>query len=160
MRWLFGKLVALAGTVLAALAGAAASQSLAFIHAYLQRLGGHLDEARRTLAGLRSGELTGTALDPVARDQLIASFQHRVAELDASRAAIDDAGVFAKPFVFLAHYDRTIAAAAMDRFTPAVPLDLPSLVFAFAALLLVWLVWESGRGAIGRRRERRRTAAP
>jgi hypothetical protein len=155
MRWLVGKLVAFSGTVLAAVAGASASQTLAFMHAYLQRLGGHLDEARRTLRGLQSGEIPGAAIEPAARDQLIESFERRIAELDAARAAIEQSGPFAKPFAFLAHYDGEIASATLKAFTRAVPLDLPSLVIALAAVALVWLLWEAGGGVLARRRARR-----
>ena len=156
MRWIFGKLVAFSGTVLAAVAGAGASQTLAFMHAYLQRLGGHLDEARRTLRGLRTGEIPGGAIEPAARDQLAASFENRIAELDAARDAIERSGPFGKPFAFLVHYDGEIAAATLKSFTPAVPLDLPSLVLALAAVALVWVLWESGGGVLARRRARRR----
>ena len=41
----------LVGTIIAAIAGLLASQMIAFINAYLQRLGGHLDEARRGVLG-------------------------------------------------------------------------------------------------------------
>lgn len=149
MRWMFAKLVSLIGTIAAALLGAAASQTLAFINAYQQRLGGHVDEARRTLQGIQHGTLAGPPTDPAARDQLAQVFTHRLAELQEAHQAILQAGVFRKPMAFIGHMDREIASATLDAFTPAVPLDLPSLVFALAGIAIGWALWETGRGAAG-----------
>src|SRR3546814_7504096 len=109
MRWLLAKIGLLAGTTCAAAAGAAASQTIAFVHAYLQRLGGHIDEATRTLAALRSGEMGASIRDPAARDRLIDAFAVRLGELETARDAILDAGVFLQPIAFLTTMDREIA---------------------------------------------------
>ena len=55
MRWLLSLFDRLIGTTIGAIAGVSASQTQAFIHAYLQRLGGHLDEARASYLKLRAG---------------------------------------------------------------------------------------------------------
>lgn len=160
MRWLVAKIVGFAGNVVAAVAGAAASQTLAFVHAYLQRLGGHLDEARRALEGIASGEIPGGAIDAGARAQLVASFEPRVIELQAARDAIAQASAFAKPYALLVHYDPRIASATLDSFTPAVPVDMASLIFALAAVALVWGLWEIGRAVVGRRRRSAAAGSP
>ena len=142
--------------VVAAVSGAAASQTLAFIYAYEQRLGGHLDEAQRTLDGLRAGTIAAATPNPAMRQELVAEFAHRVAELRAGYDAIAQASVFAKPAVFAAHADYAIASATLDAFTPTVPVDLPSLIFALAGLAVGWAVWQTGEGVVGRLSARRR----
>ena len=61
MGWIRKKLDSLAGTVIAVVAGLTSLQLPAFIHAYMQRLGGHLDEARLGLAGLKVGRTVNIA---------------------------------------------------------------------------------------------------
>jgi len=142
MRWVLRKLDSLAGAVLAALGGVAASQLLAFIHAYQQRLGGHLDEARRAQQQL-FGELASPALaDPVFRARMTEMAQARIDALDAAYRAIEQAGPFARPFAFFAHFDQEIALAAARAFHPAIPFDPPSLAFGAAGMVLGWLLWE------------------
>ena len=140
MRWIFRKLDSLAGTAVAAVAGLATAQVVAFIHAYLQRLGGHLDEARRGQGELLNGQVA-VIQDEGLRGQVTALTQARIDALDAAYRAIDQAGVFAQPFVFFRHIDREIASATMQSFVPALPLDMPSLVFGFAGIVLGWLLW-------------------
>lgn len=163
MQWVFRKLTALTGAVVAAASGAGASQFTAFVHAYLQRLGGHIDEARRTLDGLQSGAIGRAVTDGPARRQLIESFTHRLNELETARDAIAQAGPFARPAVFAIHADPDIAGAVMRNFTPAVPLDTPSIVFAVAGLALGWVLFDMAcwpvRRAAARRRARRNAAA-
>lgn len=150
MRWLLARFASLLGTIVAAVSGAAASQTLAFIYAYEQRLGGHLDEAQRTLDGLRAGTIAAVTPDPAMRHELVVEFAHRIAALRADYDAIAHANVFAKPAVFAAHADYAIAAATLNTFTPTIPVDLPSLVFALAGLTLGWAVWQAGEGIVGR----------
>lgn len=161
MQWAFRKLAALAGTIVAATAGAGASQIMAFIQVYLQRLGGHIDELRRTLDGLQSGAIGKGISDGAARQQLVDSFAHRLGELETARDAIAHAGAFAKPAIFAMHVDPEIAAATMDAFTPAVPLDTPSIVFALAGMALGWVIFDSlgyPVRRVARRRARSRSA--
>lgn len=142
MRWTLDKLSSLLGTILAAVMGASASQMVAYVNAYLQRLGGHIDEARQSLQSLRAGEMSAMVADAATRDQLVAGFQRRLAELESARGAIEAAGPFARPLALMSHLDRAIAGATFEKFTPAVPLDAPSLVYAVAGMVLGWLVWE------------------
>jgi hypothetical protein len=159
MNWILRKLGALAGAAVAGTSGAAASQTMAYIQAYLQRLGGHLDEARRTLEGLRSGAIGEAIKDGPARQQLIESFAHRVAELEAAHDAIQQAGPFTRPWQLATHLDNAIARAALDGFTPAVPVDTSSIVFTAAGLLLGWVVWDMAGWPVRRAAARRRRHA-
>ena len=142
MRWLSRKIDSLIGTVIAAVSGLMAWQLLVFIAAYQQRLGGHHDEAQRALADLVDGK-TGAALnDGALRDKFLALAQTRAEALDSASRAIDQASVFTKPFVFLAHMDPDIALATAQTFQPALPLDPPSLVFGGIGMVIGWLIWE------------------
>lgn len=141
MNWLLGRLDRLIGTVIGAFSGLAASQTQAYIQAYLQRLGGHIDEARATYQKLQTGEfLPGT--DGPAQERIAAAFGRRADDLTQAYSAIANADVFERPWQFIAHMDRAIAEATLTSFTPALPLDTASLVFALAGVVLGWLLYE------------------
>lgn len=121
--------------VLCVLGTIAFSQIPEFMQQYLQRLGGHLNEARRQLAQFRnvaeqSGitldrliTQTGTNADPaVARlGGVMTGAIDRVDELQAAQQAIVDASIWERPFVYLRNLDPEIARATWAVFKPAVP---------------------------------------
>ena len=127
------------GTILAAAAGLAASQLNAFIHQYLQRLGGHLDEAglahRRILEGV-----SGQPVEPDTQARLAEAALARVEELASAMNAIAGAHAAVRPFVFAARLEPTIASATFHGFQPAVPLDAVSLAYGAAGMVLAWLL--------------------
>ncbi len=141
MAWLWAKFDRLCGTVIAAVTGAAASQIQAFIAAYLQRLGGHLDEARRMVERLRNGGFSPD-VDIASQDRLAAAIGRRVGDLATAHDAIAGADAFSRPFAFLTHMDSAIAEATLTSFTPALPLDSPSLAYALVGIVLGWLLYE------------------
>lgn len=142
MRWAWAKILTLIGAAIAALGAASAAQGPAFVQAYLQRLGGHIDEARRTLGELSGGSAARIVGDGEARDQLVGAFAERLDELEASRSVIEGAAPLWRPMALALHGDRDIASAAAEAFTPALPLDAASLLYALAGLILGWGVWE------------------
>lgn len=117
------------------------SQAPAFTQAYLQRLGGHIDEARRMLDGVREGFVL-PRLPPGARTDAAADLTARVANLETTHAALTDADAWMRPLVLLRHADPTIASRAFEEFTPAVPLDAASLLYTAAGVFLALIVWE------------------
>lgn len=142
MGWIQRRLNSLAETVVAAVTGLAALQLLAFIHAYQQRLGGHLDEAKRGLSALVSGNGRTAAEEASLRDRFAAVARDRVDGLTSAQDAIDKAGPFEKPFVFFTHLDLEIGFATAQSFVPAIPLDIPSLIFGGVGIVLGWMLWE------------------
>jgi hypothetical protein len=126
------------------------SQAPEFFQQYLQRLGGHLDEARLALAryeavaresGISLTQLIETtraqAAAPVARlGDVIAEAQARVLELEAAETALRAATLWERPFVFLRHVDADIAARAWAVFKPAVPVTAEGLVYAGVGMVL------------------------
>ncbi len=125
------RLIAAGLSVAAALS---ASQFQAFVQHYLQRLGGHLDEARLAAQRL-SSSAAYMAADPSTREGLSVLVRSRVEDLEAAMAALREASPLARPFAFLRHVDPGIASAAFREFEPSVPLDVVSLAYVAAAAL-------------------------
>jgi len=141
MRWLLGKVDTLTGAVFTGAAGAALSQLSAFIQQYLQRLGGHLDEARRNYDLLLGAERY-RQLDQAAREILANDALARVNEIQGAHDAIVNAGLFARPFVFLRHLDTDVAERTLAQFKPALPVDTEGLVYAGLGLVLGLALYE------------------
>ncbi|WP_413207114.1 DUF2937 family protein [Rhodospirillum sp. A1_3_36] len=142
MSWVTRKLDMLVAAVCATAAGMTASQLQAFIHQYLQRLGGHVDEARVSLQTVLEtanpiGGPTPEALAPVA-----ARIQERIDVLVNGYQAIQSADTWTRPFAFFRHADPAIAQAAFNQFEPALPLSPDSLVFTLAGIVLALVAWE------------------
>ena len=141
---LIDRLLCVAGAVLC-------SQIPEFIQQYLQRLGGHLDEARRQLGQfLEVAAKSGLTLDEliaksqaapeatVARlGQLMHDAVSRVDTLAAAETAIRNASIISRPFVFLHHVDLSIARATWGIFKPAVPTTVEGLLYAALGMLLI-----------------------
>ena len=158
MSWLTRKLDSLIGAVFGGVGGAAASQFDAFVLQYLQRLGGHMDEAQRSYK---------MALDPEhyrdmateVRAMLLAEARKRVDELDSAFRSISDSDILHRPFAFLSNMDSGIAARTLETFRPVLPFDLAGLVYAGTGILLGLIVYELLKAPFTvrlRRREARR----
>jgi Protein of unknown function (DUF2937) len=113
----------------AAIGAAFASQLPEFVQQYLQRLGGHRDEAFRFVQMLKSQGME-------ASNAVFTMAQTRADMLAQSYDAIAQAGDLGRPAVFLRHVDIDIARAAMDLFHPAVPLTPAGLVYGGVGLIL------------------------
>lgn len=160
MGWLGRKIDTLVGAILVAIAGMALSQFQAFVHQYLQRLGGHLDEARRNFRAVLEGELA-PALDEAARQSMLEAARARVADIESAYEAIKGADILARPFVFLGHLEPNIAMRVFEDFKPAIPVDATSLIYTGTGMILALVVYEllklpfgrilRGHAAVGRR---------
>lgn len=153
MGWVGRKFDNLGSAVAGAGGGMGLSQAPAFTQAYLQRLGGHLDEARRTLELVERGVLVPELTD-AERKQAALGFADRVAELEATYSTIAEASPLMQPILMLRHADGEIAQRAWQAFTPAVPVDAPSLIWTGAGVLVALLVYElvKSPAALARRR--------
>ena len=160
MSWLSRRLDHLGSAGFGAAGGLGLSQAPAFVQAYLQRLGGHIDEARRTVEGMQSGKLLPW-LDDAARSLGAAELNARLVELEALRERLLEAPPWWRPARLLRDADWSIAGRAMQDFVPAVPLDPASLLWTVAGVVIATLAWETlgiPRWYIQRRRSR--MAAP
>jgi len=140
MPWLLRKIDSLIGTAVAATTGLAASQAQAFSAAYLQRLGGHIDEARLTLEKIRASDYAG-ALSADVQAALVSAAERRLGDLTRSYDALMAADPLWRPLTLLRDADMTIAQAAFANFQPALPLDSASLISALVGMVLGWLVY-------------------
>jgi len=134
------------------------SQIPEFMQQYLQRLGGHLDEARRHLLEFqRTAAQSGLTLDrfisqtsanadpAVARlGGVMTETATRVDTLEAAQAAMQDASLWSRPFVFLQHIDLSIARGAWAIFKPAVPTTVEGLIYALAGMLVLLALYHLG----------------
>lgn len=134
------------------------SQLPEFFQQYLQRLGGHLAEARRQLeqfqaaarqSGVNLEQLTANLTaqkDPaVARlGQVIGEAHARVDTLAAAEAALRDASGWSRPFVFLGHLDPGIARGTWQVFRPAVPTTAEGLAYAAVGMVAMLAVYHLG----------------
>ena len=150
------------------------SQIPEFMQQYLQRLGGHLDEARRQLlhfqqAAAQSGlsldrlidHTTANADPAVARlSAVMTDAIARVDTLAAAQSAIQDASFWSRPFVFLRHVDLAIARATWAIFKPAVPTTVEGLTYALFGMLVLVAIYHLGIKYPIARIRARRTASP
>lgn len=124
------------------------SQAPEFLQQYLQRLEGHLDEARLGLGRLRDAAAqSGMTLDQLASSAasnpdpalarlgaVVRESSARVDLLGAADAALRGASAWTRPFEFLAHADWGIARATLAIYRPAVPTTAEGLAYALAGM--------------------------
>ena len=133
------------------------SQIPAFILHYLQRLGGHVDEAKRNVAGWQAiaDTTTGGSIDKLIANygsseaaEVLAAGKKcvtdvaRLEDLQDAFCAITDASAWARPFAFLRNMDIEISRATLSTYTPNAPIDLPSLAYAAVGLVLAVLLYK------------------
>ena len=134
------------------------SQIPEFMQQYLQRLGGHLDEARRQLLRFQQaaaqsglsldgliGHTTANADPAVAKlSEVMTEAVTRVDTLATAQAAMQGASLWSRPFVFLRHADPAIARGTWAIFKPAVPTTLEGLVYALFGMLVLIAIYHLG----------------
>ena len=141
MDWILRKLDSFIGAIVVAAAGIAASQAQAFMLQYVQRLGGHLDEAKATLNNILHG-LRYQLMSETVRKELETAAQARVKELQDAYHAIADANIFIKPLVLLRHADSTMLAGTWRDFVPALSASIDNIVYVVMAMILGFLLYE------------------
>ena len=136
----------------AALGAVALSQFPQFYGQYMQRLGGHLDEAEQaigqyikaaadlnlTLEEYINEHLSSASEIFVSSGEVIQDLQNRYQSLEKSYLALQDADIYNRWFVFLREIDWTIAENTWHNFMPGVPTTVEGLTYALIGLLLGW----------------------
>lgn len=150
------------------------SQAPEFFQQYLQRLGGHLDEALRQIGLFRqSATAAGLTLDQLIQrtaaspDQAVAPLGRtmhdalvRAESLQAAHDALLHASAWSRPFVFLWHVDGDIVRATWAVYRPAVPTTAEGLVYALAGMLVFLTAYHLGvRRWWTRKAEKKQAAA-
>jgi len=141
VSWIWRKLDAFVGAVAIALAGVTASQGQAFVAQYIQRLGGHLDEAKAQLLSVQTG-LRYELMSETVRAELETGAQMRVNDLQSAYDSIVGSDILTRPFAFFAHAESTIIAGTWHDFAPALPLDTVSIIYVFIGMILGFLIYE------------------
>ena len=158
MRWILASIEKLWDRALCVAGAVVFSQIPEFFQQYLQRLGGHLDEARRQLdlftqVAARSGWTldqliadAGSQTDPAMGrlGHLVADTRARVDVLSSTEGALRGASLWSRPFVFVRHLDPAIARATLSVFRPAVPTTMEGLVYAGVGMALFLLIYHAG----------------
>ncbi len=149
--------------VICILGAVSLSQGPEFIQQYTQRLGGHLDEARRQLEQFaKMARELGMSLDGLIRhsasgvDPVSAKFgdvvvatRERVETLAAMEQALRDASLWERPFVFFRHLDWQIAEATWQVYKPAVPTTLEGVTYGVVGLVLALGLYWGISGLVG-----------
>ena len=127
------------------------SQGPEFMQQYLQRLGGHLDEARRQLEQFKKvAAQSGLSLEKfiaqtnanadVAVAKLggvMSEADARVDHLETAQLAIQNASPLGRPFAFLQHVDAEIARATWEIYKPAVPTTIEGALYALLGMAVM-----------------------
>jgi hypothetical protein len=154
MRWLkplFTAGESLVDRVLCVLGAGVFTQAPEFMQQYLQRLGGHLAEARRQLAqfeeiarqaGKNVHDLAAqyaASTDPsvVSMGKLVDDTDLRVSALGSAEAALREASAWERPFVFLRHIDWEIARGTSSVYKPAVPTTVEGLLYGLIGVAVI-----------------------
>ena len=141
LEWIWRKLDAFAGAVVIAVAGIVASQGQTFIVQYIQRLGGHLDEATAQLLNVQTG-LRYKLMSETVRKEIETDAQSRVDQLQGAYDAIVGANIFTRPFAFFGHAEPAIVAGTWHDFVPALPLDATTITYVIMGMILGFLFYE------------------
>lgn len=134
------------------------SQGPEFMQQYLQRLGGHLEEARRQLAvfqqtatqaGLSLEQfIAKTGANPVPAvaklGGVMSDAVERVASLQSAHDALLHAALWERPFLFVRHLDSEIVRATAAIFKPAVPTTIEGLLYALTGMLVFLVLYHFG----------------
>ncbi|MDY6826806.1 MAG: DUF2937 family protein [Bacillota bacterium] len=120
----------------------ALSQFPQFFGQYMQRLGGHLDEAKRALEQyIRAVEALDLTLEEYIREhiqsgseifvssgEIIQGLVERVNSLEQSYQAMEEATIYNRWFVFLREVDWSIASGTWGNFVPGVPTTVEEIL--------------------------------
>ncbi len=141
MSWMTRKLDNLGSAGCGAAGGISLSQAPAFTQAYLQRLGGHIDEARRTVEGVADGSILPW-LQGGERSEAVIELNARVTELEQIQSSLLNSPSLMRPLALLRQADWSIADRAFDEFVPAIPLDPASLLWTGLGVVVALVIYE------------------
>ena len=141
MSWIGRRLDHIGSAAAGGVGGLSLSQAPAFTNAYLQRLGGHIDEAQRTVERLRSGEILPW-LGPEGREQAVTELSMRLEQLEQLRRDLLEAPALLRPLALLQHADWSIAKSAAEAFVPAVPLSPAALTWTLIGVVVAALCYD------------------
>ena len=141
MNWIARRLDHLGSATAGGVGGLGFSQAPAFTHAYLQRLGGHIDEARLTIQRVADAQILPW-LGEAERERALVELGARLTELEQLRQQVLDAPALLRPAQLLGHADWSIAQRTAQEFAPAIPIDIASLTWTCVGIVAAVLIYE------------------
>ena len=135
--------------ILCVLAAVLFSQGPEFMQQYLQRLGGHAEEARRQVRQFRvvadnanlplplyiEKTRQNPDRDVASLGDVMSDCMEREQSLTRAEAALSAASAFTRPFVFVRYLDPQIAEATAKYYKPAIPTTAEGFLYAVGGLL-------------------------
>jgi hypothetical protein len=158
--------------VLALVGAIAFAQFPQYFAQYIQRLGGHLDEARRSVSQYQNVaasysmslqeyiniHLTSGNKIFVSTGKVISGLVERLQHLESAFRALHDSTPWNRGWVFLREMDSEIARRTWENYTPGVPTTAEALVYALIGLLIGWGLYQGVKKLVGL--PFRKTASP
>lgn len=158
----FRALESLIDRALAIVGSIALAQFPQFYAQYFQRLGGHLDEARRIVTEYSdtatSFNLTleeyirihVTANNPVLQSTgtIIDNSLTRLTDLEGAFQALKSGTLFNRWWIFLRKMDPAIFKQTCSEYTPGLPISIESLFYALAGLIITWGIYQGIKSLI------------
>lgn len=152
---LVGVFTGIADRLLSILGAVGMAQFPQFFGQYIQRLGGHLQEARRTVYQYQqAADKLDISLEeyiaqhfaadnPVFKSsgEVIAELLNRVQHLEQAFNSMQQSNPFTRWFVFLQDADWEIARQTLSHYTPGLPTNLEGIIYGLSGLLLGWGVY-------------------
>ncbi|MCP5508109.1 MAG: DUF2937 family protein [Chlamydiales bacterium] len=125
------------------------AQFPSYVMQYQHQLAGHVNELRHQVGLLKeNASHSGKSLDQliqkflkvqdadvVSQGEFIQSMVERLNEMTRSLVALHDSTVWTKPFVFLYHLDRQIAADTASDYTWTIPFTFEGLIYALIGVI-------------------------
>ena len=141
--------------ICAVLGAAVFMQFPQYLTLYLQRLGGHVDEAARNLENYKEiAQDAGKTLHQYSqhllnsKDETIFRTGQKIAEdierynhLADALKELQSAPLYKKFIVFIQNADLSIARGTLENFTPGLPLTLESAAYAAAGIVIGMIVY-------------------
>lgn len=133
-----------------------------FYSQYLQRLGGHLEEARRIVSEYsRAADSFNLTLHEYIQIHLIAdnpvlqstgtiieNSLTRLADLEKSFQALKAGTIFDRWWIFLKNLDPVIFRQTCSEYTPGLSITIEGLIYALAGLLITWGIYQGIKSLI------------
>ncbi len=155
MSKIFRFLDGIADRICAVLGAVGLSQFPQFFGQYLQRLGGHLNEAGKIYeqyqkaaadAGLTLEEYVKEHLSSssevfISSGRVIENLVDRYNALEQSYLALSGSNIYNRWYVFIKEVDWEIAAGTWNNFIPGIPTTIEGLSYAIAGLLAGWGIY-------------------
>ena len=142
MSWFWEKFDAFMAAAVIAVAGVIGSQGQAFTTQYLERAAVQLAAAEAHLADVQNG-LRYRVMGEIARNDLETEARNSVAALHKARDAVARGNVVTRPVALLTVAPKALRGAALRDFTPTLPADVDSIIYAVVGMLVGFVLYET-----------------